>query len=577
MATVADTWKKSILLEIVNRNNPSNIVEAFTLVVPPENIELDEEQRVSRRKTFGGIFIDDYGPDVGRMIISGNTGNTEVKKTYIPPGVNVTAPDTFTGKQAFYYMRDRLMRYKTNQKIRDTYQNYDIRVYDLSTVEEAKLKPTRQVSPANLHNAALKENPTNTVAGEAEGYVVSLDRFKMTRSKDKPLWYSFVIELVVLRALGSFKATALSRIPKVNPLDVIHAIRRSLNTIKTTFTTIKHVLDPINDAINFSAQVVNELGNYFNEANDLVVYPASTCKLFLGKVKTIIDNVNTYIDSEADTSTRNINEYYKIWDLTKDIGQSCAALVNYAKQPGTTGVSTIKTNSEPTSTKALLDAYNDVSESDSDLYTNIVNKDVSEPISFRSSGYVPVTITGGTSLESIAMEYYGDPSLQELITVYNGISDVNDLSVGDTVKVPVLIQGNTLSKNFVYSLVPTDIYGSDIKLDSDGGIVVGESGDFMGIEGPDNLVQALNLRLEEELGKRLRLVVYGLRTQIGFPMSSKAPISYILTNIKDTILQDPRITDILNIKIKGVADSLLVSFDTSTIKVGDVVPYTGSI
>ena len=574
MAIVPDTWKKSILLEIVNRNNPSNIVEAFTLVVPPENIEIDEEQRVSRRKTFGGIFIDDYGPDVGRMIISGNTGNTEIKKTYVPPNIGITMPETFTGQQAFYYLRNRLMRYKTNQKIRDNYENYDIRVYDLSSVSVSKLKPPEEKYHSS---AAFKNNPTNTINAEAEGYVVSLDRFKMTRSKDKPLWYSFVIEFVILRPLGSFKGSALNRIPKVNPMDMIQAIRRALNTIKTAFITVKNVLNPINDAINFSDSVISELGNYFNETNDLVVYPASTCKLFLGKVKDIIDAVDDYLDSGAEKSSRDIDEYYKLWELTKDIGQSCASLVNYAKKPDTVGTSTIKTNSEPTASKGLLDKYNNVDIDNSDLYTNIVDQDVSEPFAFQSAGYVAVTITGGTTLEALASEYYGDPSMQEIIALYNNISDVDDLTIGDTLKVPVLIQGNTISKNFVYSLVPTDIYGTDIKLDGDGGMVIGESGDVVSIEGANNLIQALNLRLREELGKRLRLVVYGLRTQIGFPMSSNAPISYILTNIKDTILQDPRITDILNLKVKGEKDTLFISFDTSTIKVGDVLPYAGAI
>jgi hypothetical protein len=93
-----DLYKKSILFEILNKKNPGEIVNAFTLTIPPDSIEIIQSQRITRTKTFGGVFEDDYGLDTAKITISGNTGNQEFRSTFIP---GKGAAQSYTGRMLF--------------------------------------------------------------------------------------------------------------------------------------------------------------------------------------------------------------------------------------------------------------------------------------------------------------------------------------------------------------------------------------------------------------------------------------------------------------------------------------------
>ena len=95
------------------------------------------------------------------------------------------------------------------------------------------------------------------------------------------------------------------------------------------------------------------------------------------------------------------------------------------------------------------------------------------------------------------------------------------------------------------------------------------------MEGVQNLIQALNLRLNQSLGTRIRLTIYGIKASIGNAANNSASIVYLVTNIKETIMQDPRVKDVFNIKLRGKGDRLYVSFDVISVKIGDTIPFQG--
>ena len=103
------------------------------------------------------------------------------------------------------------------------------------------------------------------------------------------------------------------------------------------------------------------------------------------------------------------------------------------------------------------------------------------------------------------------------------------------------------------------------------------SGDLARVEGINNLVQAVNLRLNDQLGSRLRLTLYGIRDSIGFARGETTPIAYVVTGIKDTLIQDPRIDQVDNIYLKLERDVIDTSMDIHSIKVGEVIPFKGGI
>jgi len=110
MNSYPELYQKSILLEVINLRNPGEIVSAFTLTIPPDQFEVVQSQRITRTKTFGGVFQDDYGLDTAKISISGTTGNNDLRATYIPGKGG--ALEEYSGKAAIYVLRDRIGRYK---------------------------------------------------------------------------------------------------------------------------------------------------------------------------------------------------------------------------------------------------------------------------------------------------------------------------------------------------------------------------------------------------------------------------------------------------------------------------------
>ncbi|MDR1905167.1 MAG: hypothetical protein LBQ88_23160, partial [Treponema sp.] len=125
-----DLWKKAYLIEFVD-NETWKVLDAFTFSVPPESEEITYSQRKSETKTFGGLHVDDYGPDAVKISLSGSTINQDLKKIYNPEG----ADKWMTGEQEIYYLRNLIHKYKT---IDNRTKNIRIILYDLSKMNYIK-------------------------------------------------------------------------------------------------------------------------------------------------------------------------------------------------------------------------------------------------------------------------------------------------------------------------------------------------------------------------------------------------------------------------------------------------------
>lgn len=547
--------KKSILFEIVNKGNSFKPIEAFTLIIPPESIEIDEPQRVSRTKTFGGHFEDDYGPDEIKINISGNTGNTEAKETFIPSDSDSRVPEKMTGRQAFFHFRNKIMRYKKNVK---NYDKYEIIIYDLSLIPES-----------------VKEfEKSEAISILTDGYVVSLENFKMNRSKEKPLFFNYTIELIAIRALGESKGTQGIPASIPEPFNVIVAIRKALNSINGSLGKVVAIKNAVESHIKLVGQVSGQLTSFYDQTVDILLYPVSFCKLALASMKGISDLIQALGEDGAAEYGILKEEYYNIVLITQEMLQGSAALVTKGKEPDSYANSFVaRTSKALTTIESSVARYEELTELESEIFAKVAEVDTSEEDIMVAYGHEVIVITQETTLEALALEYYEDASLQEIIAFYNDMEGVEDLVIGETLKVPTLSQFVSTPGNYVYSSFDDDIYGTDILLDENFNPVVGESGDYLTVAGPENIIQALNMKLNETLGRRLRLVVYGIREGVGGAANSSSPISYILSNIKDTAMQDPRIKEVENMVIKGSGDRLYISFNSYTIRRGDIIPF----
>lgn len=169
-----ETWRRAYLLEIVINGQTKEI---FTFSLPPENVEITFPQRVSETKTFGGVFVDDYGPEVAKIVLSGITGNQETRTIYRGNLGNLT----LNGKDEIYYIRDHIIRYKENNK---DYGNAHLYLYNLSVINEEEIKK-------------------NDYKASTDSWEVVLKDFRITQSKERPFWYNYSIEFTGLRILGT--------------------------------------------------------------------------------------------------------------------------------------------------------------------------------------------------------------------------------------------------------------------------------------------------------------------------------------------------------------------------------------
>ena len=107
-------FNQGIYIEILSldkKGTPSNLLESMALTIPPESIRVKQGQRITKTPTPGGLFVDNYGLDTSSITISGSTGNWENRLTVVGPG---RAPRLFDGQEAFFELRDRIIRYSIN-------------------------------------------------------------------------------------------------------------------------------------------------------------------------------------------------------------------------------------------------------------------------------------------------------------------------------------------------------------------------------------------------------------------------------------------------------------------------------
>ncbi|MFA5048661.1 MAG: hypothetical protein WC516_06575 [Patescibacteria group bacterium] len=543
-------YLKSILFEIVNKKNPSIAEDAFTLTIPPESFEIVQSQRITRTNTFGGVFEDDYGLGTAKITISGNTGNSELRSTFIP---GKGSPQQYTGQQAIQAIRDKIIRYKVNYESRGL-ENFEIRMYDLSSVTIDIL--------SNI----------NVAAGDA--WIVSLDDCKISKSKEKPLWYSYSLEILGIKPLGVYRkekpATEKEPSPFAEPYpdvyenvalelnqaavkvkvtkdwlkDGMGSLKRCLNAVSGAFAWGQNLMNSINNVFELISDLENQVEEYVHAAGNIVTtgfgvykrlfevakFPGAVAKAVMQETVSVMNELKDTVEYSAAITASLGDDYLQIAQLANETQRIAAQIVAFGKS----------------------------SNVDTEITINVNGTDIT------IYGIRSYTVSDGETLEQIGINQYGDPSLSTLLLMFNGVSN-DDLYAGMIIQLPQTVRSSLNEDNEIYALDRSNQFGVDARVDVNGKIVFSENSDFATVSGEKNMTQAINLRLNESLGKRLYLTTYGLATSVGNAKSSTAPMAYITTNILDTLKQDPRIQSVDNIRVNGENDVINVSLNIHTI------------
>jgi hypothetical protein len=515
-------------------------------------------QRISVTKTFGGVFVDDYGNDIATINIAGSTGNTQLKEVYITDHA-----EYMTGKDEAYYIIDSILQYKRGL---DNYDDYEIWLYDLSSIQDSGAG----------------------IAPSVFGWKAILKDGSISRSKEKPLFYNYSLSFIGIEPLGTKHYSSSTGGDYNSFLDEIALlmadITANISSLKNILSAYKSLLNYLNVVADDLATLDSDIAEYSqliqgaisatleagNSVFDIINFPQTVAETVLSDAislksaamdawDTIVSNYQTS-DLTGWSST--------IADLTDQllgIENDASAIVAYGKSNNAMPTALVTNFELPGSVAAtVIDSTSSSSSSNTNTPTYYI---------LLTYGAKPIIATSSTRLDALAMAAYGDPDYDDTVAAYNGIVGDSDISPGDVINIPYLAYTAALASNQVYSS-NNDVLGTDISLDDTGDLEVAEYCDYVVVEGTPNMGQAVQARLKEDNGTRIRLSNYGIiRRGGGVDVFSMA---ILLASIQTTLLDDPRISSVSNMEITLDGTAVYISFDLQ-LATGGVASYTISL
>ena len=536
----ADYWKNAYLLEFKINGTLS---DAFTFSVPPESEEFTFPQRTNETKTFGGSVIADYGNDTVQINLSGSTINQELKLIY----KSRLGSATMTGEQEIFYLRDLLKKYG----MRDNLQNKEVYLYSL-----------------NGGGTKTSHNP--------KWWKIHIGQLDITRNKDKPFCYNYKLSAIGAPEVTRKKTKYLSKIS-----DLLSDFTKGF---ENTVNEMIRVADKIEEC---GGGFIAELSGYIGNLRNCIDIFNTASVRYVSILSGLIDDSSYLITDSLMLGDKVLFSSIRyVPTMVDDVFNSCKNMVDAAKNVGNYCANLDKTFKESYwySIQELFDesvSKEDISDSLSTLgheevvLANSVSASVSKNLNdislvvipgesgeddrvITTYGYKVVALSDAeTSWDQLAMDYYGDSSLSNILATYNNLPTDEPLKAGQSILIPNLNMADSkTSENEVYNTPDVkDNYGKDLLIDEkDFGIY---NGDLAVVDGVDNLEQALLNRYSTLIGARIRIEAYGIQASIGDALSATSAL--IQSSVHQTTVEDPRVDSVEDISFKGKGDSLTVS------------------
>ncbi len=521
---------KSWLFEIVDRES-GNIDESFTLILPPTAITIKEPHRVSITKTFGNAFVDDYGKDNIQITLKGFSGTAHAFPTFKTAGsqqewsdVSLAASsaasqgrnptDGYTGRDAFYIFRDKIMRYKDLEG----WEKKELRVYDLA---------------------------------DEQAYKCVLLEFTLDRNAEQPInRYPFTISLFVYQRLDQL-TPKLTTIPiSKEPVSALNEVDSLLDKIEQTYRNLQDIIDKVSLLKARSLELRTRYAQFLAQTTQLITSPLDIAKNF---IDTAFSAMGLAYDTfRAGKYTRE--RYMNVEELFRGSLNEGLRIYGFQITQGWQVSKTVTIEGD-----AGIDTNTDI--------TVATTRSIA-PRTYEYSGLNVYTIKGDDTLQGIAQKELGDENLWPYIALVNSdIASNDDLVPGNELFLPIQVEPSegTNKEQFIMTEdTARDPYGTDIRIDADGNLIIQENSDLALISGIANVKQAVDLMLNTEVGSLIKQSAYGIIAQAGFAGSSMA-IRYLKLAIRSTLIQDPRIQNIDNMIVSLTSDVLNVSMNIGVV------------
>jgi uncharacterized repeat protein (TIGR02543 family) len=230
---------KAYMFEFVSTKEKNN--EYFSFAVPPESEEFEFGQRITETKTFGGSVLDDYGNDTIPIKISGTTVNDEKKMLYrggsSREGLFKGQPKIayLTGEKEIFELRKLINEWGSGNKI----NGKEIYIYDLS-----KMNWVQKLGGSNDNSHSPVRNY----------WPVIIKKFTIKRSKDKPITYSYSIDMIGMLDDTHQLPDLFGNVKLKNVLD---DIQETIETIQAVVDVTEFVADAIDETISAAHDVMD--------------------------------------------------------------------------------------------------------------------------------------------------------------------------------------------------------------------------------------------------------------------------------------------------------------------------------
>jgi hypothetical protein len=578
LANIGDNnqlYKKAYLMEFVDEGG--NVLEVFTFAIPPESEELTYSQRKTETKTFGGLHVDEYGTDAIKIMLSGSTVNQELKRIY---KAGNGEDEWLSGEEEIYRLRDLITKYKSMENLQN---NTKVYLYDLSKV---------------AGQSGIK-NYWQFFQGD----------FKIRRASDRPFTYKYTLEGTGVppeKKQSKFKFPELKEerpdeiVKKMTGDPAIRELEQDLSSLDSIEQKMKltdkiyggligaiDFIDGVNAKVNNVLAEAKKVSDLIKTLGNVMKYGTSTLTGIIDSVgdtavgftdaaTTVVEGVNSIVALPRTIQMKVLNVGLEIQNATKrlvkatdDLGKTCRGTFSLEiyqipeevlKQFGMNNeefkdtILTRLTEAENISNELAAAAK---SADIPDVMIGNPDPVTGEQRMVLSYGHTDVMLKETDTFESLAAEYFGDPDKAIDIATFNGVASLDDLQPGDIIQIPIPKQPpNINNQNRIFSKrEDRDNYGKDILLTEDGKIVYTASGDYALTSGVNNLSQSILLRLKENVKKRIRLVAYGIRTNISDPT---AGVTYITSSVDLTVISDPRVRTIKDIRFRTRGDAMWV-------------------
>jgi hypothetical protein len=614
-------YQKAYMIEFYG-DDPCKAEDVFTFSIPPESEELNYTQRKSETKTFGGLHVDEYGIDAAKIVLSGSTVNQSLKMIYRGD----KSSKWLSGEEEIYYFRDLIKKYRSLDNMRKKSKGKII-IYDLSKLNNTTGKLVEnywQAFPGDFKIRRSSDRPfTYKYSFEFTG--VSLFGTKDVNSHGEPpeltqekLGPSGQSESS--GPLGSSDQSGSSgqsgssdqsgssgqsgssdqsgASGQSGSSGQIQGLSRksSIQSIMEGLVSALDFIDGINAQVNDVLDYVNQVSNLLKVMGNVMSYATNTLSGIIDSVgdsvvgvidgyTNIVNGVNSIVSLPREIQLKTLNVGLEVMNATKglakatdDLAKNCRDMMfsedgEYWEIPQEVLDQFGMSNEEfKDSIHTMLDqAENTANEMAAaaksadipDVTLGNPDPATGEQRLVLSYGHTIVMLKSTDTLESLANQYFGDPDKAIDIATYNGVASLDDLKPGDIIKLPITSKTYKMANNRIFARrEDQDNYGKDILLTDDGFIEASNSGDYASVSGARNLSQAILLRLRESVAKRIRIGTYGIRLSIADPT---AGIAYIISSIKLTMLSDPRVASVDNIRFSGSGDSLYISVDYTDI------------